>query len=458
MTTAQTILDLFDIRADDARKRAEQIATRAQTENRGLNAAELIEFDAATAELTQITQRAAELRAQGVGGGSAPSNVEQRMAAATTPPARVGGAIIRNEPQTYRRGGEFSLVKDHTMRALGSADNATLDRLQRHAREFEVEVRAGSTGDTAGGTFVPPLWLVDEFVGVQRPGRATADLARQMTLGAGTDSINVPTVTTGTVTDVQATENSAATTRDMVTSSTNADVTTIAGTYDFSLQQLEQSALAYGWDQLVFGDLLRDHNRVLDTLVLAGTGTNNQPWGLSTVAATSVTASSTSSTTAQNQIYGAVADAIHRISTTRYDTPEVIIMHPRRWFWLCSRLDLDGRPVIVPDPQAGQSMLASAGITSHQGVVGTMIGLPVVIDANVTTSAGTSEDRIYVWKASDAILFQGLPKFEVFRSIGGATTDSLTARARLYSYNAFSSRFSTATALVGGSALSSPTF
>jgi signal-transduction protein with cAMP-binding, CBS, and nucleotidyltransferase domain len=49
-----------------------------------------------------------------------------------------------------------------------------------------------------------------------------------MALPSGTDSINIPTITTGTVTDVQATENSAATTRDMVTASTTADVTTVS--------------------------------------------------------------------------------------------------------------------------------------------------------------------------------------------------------------------------------------
>ena len=41
---------------------------------------------------------------------------------------------------------------------------------------------------------------------------------------------------------------------------------------------------------------------------------------------------------------------------------------------------------------------------------------------------------------------------------GGATTDPLTARARFYNYAAFNSRFTTSTAVVGGTALSSPTF
>ena len=79
-------------------------------------------------------------------------------------------------------------------------------------------------------------------------------------------------------------------------------------------------------------------------------------------------------------------------------------------------------------------------------------------DANVSTSAGTSEDRIAVWKASDAMLWEGTPKFEVFRSVLGGTTDTLTARARLYANSVFSSRYSTATALVGRTALSSPSY
>ena len=31
--------------------------------------------------------------------------------------------------------------------------------------------RAGSTGDTAGGTFVPPLWVLSEYVELARAGR-----------------------------------------------------------------------------------------------------------------------------------------------------------------------------------------------------------------------------------------------------------------------------------------------
>lgn len=433
-----------DKRAEAAAAAAEIVA-KAEAEGRDL-----------TAEETDLV----------VGAGKTVRSIDEVIEAtkAVTRSADLPEIRVKSEPATYSKHGAHSYFRDHAMLAFHRAGAQVADvrgieeRIQRHGREAEVQKRAGDTGDTAGGTFVPPLWLLDEYVGVQRAGRAAANLARQMSLPAGTDSINIPTITTGNLTAVQATENSAATTRDMVTGSTTADVTTIAGTYDFSLQLLEQSALAGGWDQLVFNDLVADKNRALDVLVLSGTGSSNQPWGISTIAATTVFASSTSSTTAQNQIFAGVADAINRVATTRFQTPTVLVMHPRRFYWLASRLDTTGRPVINTDAGAAASLLATMGLPSAEGAVGVMLGLPIVIDANVSTSAGTSEDRIHVWRPNDAILMEGAPRFEVFRTIGGATTDSLTARARLYSYAAFTARFSTSVALVGGTALSSPTF
>jgi HK97 family phage major capsid protein len=447
-TMSKKLTDLQIAKRDEIIAQGRDVIAAAEAEERELT-------DDEAAIVRDAAERSAEITATIEATASVTRSLDDLVPAKRA----VGGAVVRSEPLTYmERGGKHSHVRDTATVALNLAGaSQARERLERHAAEIAVELRAGDTGDTAGGTFVPPLWVLDEFVGTQRAGRATADLARQMALPSGTDAISIPTVTTGNLTAVQATENSAITTRDMVTASTTAEVTTIAGGYDFSIQLLEQSALAGGWDALVYRDLLADYNRALDVQVLSGTGANNQVPGVHTVAGTTVFASSTSSTTAQNQIYAGIADALNRVATTRFETPEVIVMHPRRWFWLASRFDTAGRPVIVPDAQAGRSMLASFGITAVQGVVGTMLGLPVVIDANVSTSAGTSEDRILVWKASDAILMEGTPTFEVFRTTGG-TTDTLTARARLYNYAAFTTRYTTGAALVGGTALSSPTF
>jgi hypothetical protein len=50
-----------------------------------------------------------------------------------------------------------------------------------------------------------------------------------MALPAGTDSINIPQVTTGTLAAFQSSDNSATTTRDMVSSTVTAPVRTISG-------------------------------------------------------------------------------------------------------------------------------------------------------------------------------------------------------------------------------------
>lgn len=449
----RTLVDLQRAQRVEITKEANDLIAKAGEEGRSL-----------TAEESEVVLKAAE----------ASREIDEAIAATVqivrgnetaefTPTAKrsVGGAVVRSEPMTYARTAkeaarsQHSFVKDHTAVALGLRDaRDAQDRLQRHAQEMDTELRAGSTTDSAGGTFVPPLWVLSEYVEFTRAGRATADLARQLPLPAGTDSINIPTITTGTKTAIQATENSAVTSRDMVTSSTTADVTTIAGIYDFSIQLMEQSALAGGWDSLVFMDMVEDYNQKLDVAVVTGSGASNQPWGIQTVSSSTVTVS----TAAGTALYAGIADGINRVSTTRYKVPQVVVMHPRRWFWLASRTDTTGRPLVNTDAGAGRDLLAAAGINTAEGVVGVLgLGLPVVIDANVPTTTSTYFDDVYVWRPSDAILMEGTPRFEVFRTIGGAD-EPLTVRARLYNYAAFTTRFATSVVTLTGAGLTGPTF
>jgi len=50
-----------------------------------------------------------------------------------------------------------------------------------------------------------------------------------MALPAGTDSVNIPRITTGTDTAVQSADNAATTTQDMVTATVTAPVRTVSG-------------------------------------------------------------------------------------------------------------------------------------------------------------------------------------------------------------------------------------
>ena len=92
-----------------------------------------------------------------------------------------------------------------------------------------------------------------------------------MALPAGTDSINIPQITTGTLAAFQSADNTATTTRDMVSSTVTAPVRTISGYENVSIQLVEQSPLAGGLDRLVFGDLMADYALQLNTAVV-GTG------------------------------------------------------------------------------------------------------------------------------------------------------------------------------------------
>jgi hypothetical protein len=76
---------------------------------------------------------------------------------------------------------------------------------------------------------LPPIYLINEYAEFARAARVTADLATTMALPLGTDSINIPAVTTGTQVAFQSSDNSSTTTRDMVTSTVTAPVRTISG-------------------------------------------------------------------------------------------------------------------------------------------------------------------------------------------------------------------------------------
>jgi hypothetical protein len=73
--------------------------------------------------------------------------------------------------------------------------------ISRRAREnmFEKRVNPNRT-DGQGGNFVPPLWLVDEYVDLPGSVGPRRTCAGRWTCPSGTDSINLPKVATGTAT------------------------------------------------------------------------------------------------------------------------------------------------------------------------------------------------------------------------------------------------------------------
>lgn len=361
------------------------------------------------------------------------------------------GVKVTSEPETYRKGGQASYFKD-LFRAQQRGDHEAIERLQRNDREVK-EKRALNTTDGGIGEFVPPLWMVDEYVALARAGRVVADQIGKQPLPAGTDSINLPKLTGGTSTAEQATQNSAVSNTDATSSSVTAAVTTIAGQQVVSQQLLEQSPI--NMDPILLADLAADYAVRLDTFVINNNAANKRGI-LNASGINSITYTDASPTV--GEAYSKVGDGIQQIHTGRFLPPDKIFMHPRRWAWYTVSLDTAGRPLVVPVANMPQNVLAAMGDVASEGFVGTLQGLPVFVDPNIPVNlgTGTNEDRIITLRSSDVILFEGTPRAEAFRE---TYANQLSVLLRFYNYAALhSERYPKSISVVSGTGLVTPTF
>lgn len=357
----------------------------------------------------------------------------------------------------YQRGGKNSFFLD-AMRAQTDPDAA--ERLRRNAKlREEADRRDGIqraiSGNTAGsgGEFVPPLWLESQFVELARPGRITADLCTGRPMPAGTDSINVPKINTGTATAPQTTQNSQIQVTDITTTSVASSVNTIAGGQTISLQLLEQSPIDI--DEVILGDLALAYAMSLNSQVLTGSGTGGQSTGILTLSGTNAVSFTGTTLTGSGSLYSAIIRAISAIQTARFAAPNAIIMHPRRWAWMLEQVDGSNRPIIVPRDGGPLNTLGVFEIdAAAQGYVGTIAGVKVYLDALIPTNLGTgsNEDRIIVAKIDDLMLWESPVKAEAFQQ---TYAQNMSVFARLYAYSSFQpARYPQSISVISGTGLS----
>jgi HK97 family phage major capsid protein len=164
-------------------------------------------------------------------------------------------------------GGHSSTVYGPESRSSYFADLLAVSRQTAdwQARErlstYDQEQRDLNRAEGSGGQFVPPVHLVNDYVGVPRPGRVTADLMTRRPLPPSTDSINIPKIMTGTATAIQPADNDPVQEVDMTDTTISAPVRTIAGQQDIAQQLLDQSPINF--DEIVIQDLLSDYSRRL---------------------------------------------------------------------------------------------------------------------------------------------------------------------------------------------------
>lgn len=355
--------------------------------------------------------------------------------------------VQTREPLTYRKNGPHGFFKDQLL--ASKQDYAAIARLQRHQREMEVEFRNDLTStDTAGGDFVVPIHMQQEWAALARAGRVFADAIGPKPIPTSGDSFTFPAVTTGTSTAIQ-TDGGTVSETDAVTATVTLTVRTIAGQQDMSRQLFERSLP--GMDEVIAADLAASYAVTLDTHIL-----NHATDGiLNDANINSVTYTDASPTVAE--LYPKLADAVQRINALRFLPADAIFMHPRRWGWFLAAVDSSNRPLITP--YAPQNSVGGFDGPRAQGLVGGMFGLDVYVDANLpsTLGAGTNEDVILVTRLADNMLFESpVPRARVYEETLSGT---LQVRIQVYGYIAYTSkRYSKAHSKITGTGLVAPTF
>jgi HK97 family phage major capsid protein len=421
-----------------------------------LTEAEQREFDGYTADIKAIDAELAERDVRIKDLHEEDSRADAAAIAARRADMVRTSVQVKSEERTYVAGNGRSYLQDLALASIRQ-DPQAQERLARHAGEVatEPEYRDLIRTDGNGGYFVPPIHLVSQYEALARAGRPTANLVTNLPLPGGTDSINVPRVSTGTTTAIQTADNQSSSETDLADAIVTAGVKTITGQQDMAIQLLDQSPINF--DEVVFGDLIADYATKVDLQVLTGANSAGEVKGI--VSASGINLETyTDTTPTVGEFYSKLASAISLIHTSRYMAPSVIVMHPRRWAWLLAATDTTGRPLVTPNGHGPNNATGLQTAVASEQVVGSMQGLPIVTDPSIgiLSGAGTNEDKVIVMRAADSYLWESAIRTRVLPDVGSGT---LTVRLQVYGYLAFTAeRQPKSICVIGGTGLAAPTF
>lgn len=371
------------------------------------------------------------------------------------------------DARTYRLGGPHSFIQDSVAAQRGSAE--AIERLTRNAKELfdagkisEKELRA--IGETAGsgGELVAPLYMQEEYLKLARAGRPYWNVCNKRPLPPNANTINIPRLKTGTETAAQK-DLAEVTNTNLTTGLLTFDVITVAGNQDFA-RQLFDRAVPELADMVVFPDLVAEYMTNVDVEALTGSGVAPHATGVLNTAEVNskmkphkITYTSGSPTL--KLLYGYITQAIAEIHETRFLPPDVIVMHPRRWGWCLNQFDSNERPLIVPNASGPFNVAGILERVGSEGVVGSMLGLPVVVDPSIPTNkgSGTNQDVVIVQRSEDIWAMEDEPiKMKTYEEV---LSKELAIRCQVFNYLAFTSeRYPQSVSIIEGTGLATPTW
>lgn len=415
-------------------------------------------------DITAGTERVAALKKERDDDLRLTASAAERTVGAPAPTRSI--ETTNREERTYTadtaQGGTSFFVDSY--RAQFKNDYAARERLERHSREavLEHESRAVSS-DGVGGLLIPQ-YLTSLLVLPTRKGRVTANQATGLALPTDGMTLSIPRWTSGTTVTSQDGENTVVSNTDLVDDTDLlVYVRTIAGEQDISRQTLERGTP--GVDAIVYADLVEAYQAQIGNQVINGSGANGTHLGIRNTAGipnSSAFGAAVSAALFYRKIAGAIASVSggERAANEAPLEANLITMHPRRWGWLTSLTDNDGRPLVnttYNGPANVLGMNLNPGVQSLDAangdrVVGQIHGLPVVTDSQLPTNVGTnSEDIVLVSDKSKMLLWEegdGTPREIQYDQVGAS---KLQIKLQVYGYSAFTAgRRTGATAIIGG--------
>jgi hypothetical protein len=369
--------------------------------------------------------------------------------------ARVGQEARTYNPGNCRKGGEF--VKDVTRQFL-YRDIESEQRLVRHMQEERVErgqylERAAGTGAFAGLTV--PQYLTDMYAPAVAALRPFADQCNKHDLPPDGMTVHISQIAIATSAGLQATENTAVSETNIDDTLLTENVQTAAGQQTLSRQAIDRGT---GVEGIVMDDLFRRYATVLDSTLL-----NQATTGLDAVAAgqTYTDASPTGP-----KIYSQVIGGAATVETTLlgWAQPDMLVMHPRRWYKMLSAVSATW-PMVVNNLPI-QAVGESSNLGYAQGIRGQLAnGMKVCVDANMsvlcngTAITGGTQDHVIIVPTQEMHLWED-PSAPVFIRAEQPAAATLGVVLVLYGYFAYCFRRfpSGATVKINGTGLAAPVF
>lgn len=344
---------------------------------------------------------------------------------------------IGTEERTYHKGncrGGGPFVRDVLAQYL-YRDLEAEQRLVRHMAEERVErgqylERAAGTGAFAGLTV--PQYLTEMYAPAVAARRPFADVMTKLPLPANGMTVNISRITTSSSVALQASENTAVSETNMDDTLLTENVQTAAGQQTLSRQAIDRGT---GIEDVVLLDLQRRYATTLDSTII-----NQATTGLLAVA-TDVAYTDATPTAAELYPKVLAAAAGSEAALLGQATPDVVVMHSRRWYWLSSQMTSTW-PMIanqgIPTQAAGVNYAERYG-SGFRGLLPN--GMPVVVDNNMPTNlgAGTNEDSIVVAPTEESFLWEDTDAPQFIRAEQPAAA-SLGVVLVLYGYFAYTLR------------------